>query len=625
MKNKKNYKFYYYIIIFIISIFFIKCSPKKQLIKFFTPPNKVLLEKVKIFNQCMPSLTVEVLEMMNFVNKDKILSMYPEYIKSNLIDILCCNEATLRYLVEKDMLVDMKPFIIKNKEISKLISNKKILANEHIFGLPNSIFSNKKKYNSKIKRYYYVITKQSPHLKKTWHFLEFLFVSKLYEFKQIEKRFYKTIGVKEDIVYNNEEFVNKLIEGLKSHRKYVRSSSRKMLLSYGVEVLPELVKAINHNNLLENGYGAAGDEVYNIFITLGYPATEYVIKLYKSGDKTQKMRMILLLGGIGDRRNFLIISKALDCKEDLVKVGALISLGKLGGKKANERIIKALNNNKIQKSIKFGLRGVLLSFEDSLISNLKKNNPYIHSIIKSYISKIESNAFKSHYSRGKRYIKNKYFKEAEDEFNKCIEIQKNYGSYLSLIYINIIKEQYSKAMDICKKIISLYPKRIWAYLYLSDIYYYQQSYSKALDVFIKALQLNANHYDTYRGLGRICYKLKKFDDALDYCMQAYKLQPSDYHYLDFGLILLKKNRYNEAKWCFDRIEEINPYDKWAFYGYSLYYLVNKNKKKGLYYLNKFLKAKVIKNKNEYHDYILSESIIKNNINTDELQEFLPDN
>jgi tetratricopeptide (TPR) repeat protein len=135
------------------------------------------------------------------------------------------------------------------------------------------------------------------------------------------------------------------------------------------------------------------------------------------------------------------------------------------------------------------------------------------------------------------------------------------GAMISLGVSLIEMARYNEAMRIFKKLISIVPpeKLHGCYVQLGHLNNEKGNLSKAVEYYEKAITVFSNQGYYFIYLGGALAKQGKFDEALKAHRKAlrYKNVDKDEAYLNIGLILRAKGKYNEAARYFKKAISID--------------------------------------------------------------------
>jgi tetratricopeptide (TPR) repeat protein len=135
---------------------------------------------------------------------------------------------------------------------------------------------------------------------------------------------------------------------------------------------------------------------------------------------------------------------------------------------------------------------------------------------------------KSHYNLGYYYLKANVLSQAEEEFRKAIEIDKNYApayNNLGLIYKELGNND--KALQYYLKTLEIDKNYIHTQFNLGNLYQDIGEYEKAILYYKNALKLDKNYFGANVNLGNVYLKLGDYDKAVEYYKKALEIEPEN--------------------------------------------------------------------------------------------------
>ena len=130
---------------------------------------------------------------------------------------------------------------------------------------------------------------------------------------------------------------------------------------------------------------------------------------------------------------------------------------------------------------------------------------------------------------GKRNLQK--YKKAIEAIDIAIKIVPESTEYISeAVIFNIEAKKFSDAEKLCKKLIELNDKFIFAYIKLAEIYVKQIRFSDALENIDKILELDINTPEAYIMKAKIYKENKLYEQAIDFVKQAITLSPDTNEY-----------------------------------------------------------------------------------------------
>jgi tetratricopeptide (TPR) repeat protein len=137
-------------------------------------------------------------------------------------------------------------------------------------------------------------------------------------------------------------------------------------------------------------------------------------------------------------------------------------------------------------------------------------------------------------------------------------------------YVSLGKEyaksnENEKAIEACRRAISIFPKNIRAYFWIGMVYKDQKEFQKGIDILEKALEINPNSDFILYGLTSIFIASKNFDKALINVKKALEIDPDYLNYSQLGDVYMGLNNFDEALKSYDKAIEINPKNSYRYY------------------------------------------------------------
>lgn len=158
------------------------------------------------------------------------------------------------------------------------------------------------------------------------------------------------------------------------------------------------------------------------------------------------------------------------------------------------------------------------------------------------------NSAKSHYNLGCYYLSANVLSQAEEEFQKAIEIDKNFvPAYNNLGVIYMKLSQRNKALEYFFKALDIEPTYIKAAFGIGNVYYNIGEYNKAIQYYHLALQLNKNYPGVNVNLGNVYLKLGNYDTAIEYYRKALEIEPDNFDIKENIKIAEDLKKANEKK------------------------------------------------------------------------------
>ena len=122
---------------------------------------------------------------------------------------------------------------------------------------------------------------------------------------------------------------------------------------------------------------------------------------------------------------------------------------------------------------------------------------------------------------GLSFFKQKRFQEAEEAFQKAIQIAPNYAeahNYLGMVYAD--QKRFQEAEEAFQKAIQIAPNYAEAHNYLGMVYANTEKCEKAIEEYKKAVRIKPDYADAYSNLAAAYINLKLYYEAVDACHKA---------------------------------------------------------------------------------------------------------
>lgn len=152
------------------------------------------------------------------------------------------------------------------------------------------------------------------------------------------------------------------------------------------------------------------------------------------------------------------------------------------------------------------------------------------------------------YIRSQVFKKLGWWEKAIEAIDIAIKIVPESTEYISeAVIFNIEAKKFSDAEKLCKKLIELNDKFIFAYIKLAEIYVKQKRFSDALENIDKILELDINTPEAYIMKAKIYKENKLYEQAIDFVKQAITLSPdTNEYYALIADIYYINNQFKDA-------------------------------------------------------------------------------
>ncbi|WGH77034.1 tetratricopeptide repeat protein [Tenacibaculum tangerinum] len=201
---------------------------------------------------------------------------------------------------------------------------------------------------------------------------------------------------------------------------------------------------------------------------------------------------------------------------------------------------------------------------------LKKQNLKINSFLEAYKNDHEHIQSIHQLALAYTFLRDK--DSASLFVDRGLAIDKNHINLNKLKINNLyIKEQFSEAIQLLKRIDSLEPNEHYTQKMLGRSYFHLKKYDEAKEHFNKALRIDRSDFKAYTYLGDINFEKKKFYKAqLDYMIATTAgKEPRDVEYYQLGNVYEKLGNPEQALKSYKRAFEENRKNYRALYQLAL--------------------------------------------------------
>lgn len=189
--------------------------------------------------------------------------------------------------------------------------------------------------------------------------------------------------------------------------------------------------------------------------------------------------------------------------------------------KAKEKIesILRINSENINALV---LKARILTDENNVVE--------AEQILKTVLKKEPKND-EALYIRSQVFKKLGWWEKAIEAIDCAIKIVPVSMEYISeAVSFNLEAKKFSEAEKLCKRLIELNDKYIFAYIKLAEIYVSQKRFSEALENIDKILELEINTPEAYIMKAKIYQANKLYEQAVEFVKQAISLSPDTNEY-----------------------------------------------------------------------------------------------
>ncbi len=135
-------------------------------------------------------------------------------------------------------------------------------------------------------------------------------------------------------------------------------------------------------------------------------------------------------------------------------------------------------------------------------------------------------------------------------------------------------DNFLKAIDIYKKVLTVFPKHYYAHLWSGTAYYAINQTDEAIVCYKNALKINAKGFDAYLNYSQLEMKENRFQSSLDLINQAIKFSPfkAESHsnlYNRKGLLEYYLYNYADALDSFNKSLQLVPENSDAINGKAI--------------------------------------------------------
>jgi tetratricopeptide (TPR) repeat protein len=207
---------------------------------------------------------------------------------------------------------------------------------------------------------------------------------------------------------------------------------------------------------------------------------------------------------------------------------------------------------------------------------------------------------------GDIYIKLGDLQEAEKYYLKALQNPENEGAFRNLVNIYIKEKRFSKAVDICEKLISSDPKGPMPYICLADVYFnterdpegrglvekaallagedirylsmaaklFQENglNNNALQLYHRMMSLEPGYYVPYVEIADIYMETGHLDKTRDFLINAKNIVNDTGHYYRLSLLHAEVENDQEAFDLYDQLIRDFPYRYEAYFNLSLKFI-----------------------------------------------------
>ncbi len=201
--------------------------------------------------------------------------------------------------------------------------------------------------------------------------------------------------------------------------------------------------------------------------------------------------------------------------------------------KAKEKIESILNIN-AENINALVLKARILTDENNVVE--------AEQILKKVLEKEPKND-EALYIRSQVFKKLGWWEKAIESINLAIKVAPETMEYISeAVAFNLEANNFSETEKLCKNLIELNDKYIFAYIKLAEVYVKQKRFSEALENIDKILELDINTPEAYIMKAKIYRENKLYEQAIDFIKQAITLSPDSNEYYTMIANIYYENR-----------------------------------------------------------------------------------
>lgn len=171
---------------------------------------------------------------------------------------------------------------------------------------------------------------------------------------------------------------------------------------------------------------------------------------------------------------------------------------------------------------------------------------------------------------------------SKSELEKISQINSNAHALYAKAMILRGEKQYKKALEICKKAVSLDKKHPYPWNIMGRIYFDTSDYKKAIDSFETAVKLVPGFLPGHTNLGAVFFTVEDYQASVKHFKLAVNINPdSDKAHYGLALAYEKLGQYLPAIKALEKTLELNPVNQSALQELGLLYLKTQQYKKAL--------------------------------------------
>lgn len=206
--------------------------------------------------------------------------------------------------------------------------------------------------------------------------------------------------------------------------------------------------------------------------------------------------------------------------------------------------------DKIESILKINAENVNALVLKARILTDENNVVEAEQILKKVLTKEPKNS-EALYIRSQVFKKLGWWEKAIESINIALKIVPDSMEYMSeAVIFNYEAKCFSETEKLCKKLIELNDKYIFAYIKLAELFVVQKRFSEALENIDKIIELDMNTPEAYIMKAKIYRENKLYEQAIDFIKQAITLSPdtNDYYSLIADIYFENREFKNACKY-----------------------------------------------------------------------------
>ncbi|XP_041964726.1 Bardet-Biedl syndrome 4 protein isoform X1 [Alosa sapidissima] len=188
-------------------------------------------------------------------------------------------------------------------------------------------------------------------------------------------------------------------------------------------------------------------------------------------------------------------------------------------------------------------------------------------------ARLNQKDWEMNHNLGVCYMYTKDFRNAEDQLNRALLLNKHDLTYMMLGKICLLEGDTAKAIEVYKCAVESSPENTDFLATLGLLYMQKGKYQKAFEYLGNALTYDPNHYKAILAAGSMMQTHGDFDVAMNkYRIAAYAVPESPPLWNNIGMCFFGKKKYVAAISCLKRANYLSPFDWKILYNLGLLHL-----------------------------------------------------